>query len=214
LDYLPRGGRGGFKGFGGSASQANYLTGTRKCSVCQDFKDKSDFNKEEAAKPASRRVCLKCSGGALPKDLSQCLVKDLKQDLSKRGLATTGLKAALVRGLQSAVKGEAPAMPTPSTPAAKVAKKKEKTEKKERRKEKNERRKEKKEKKEKGKKRKSNVTQLKPQSKRSAAGLAGPASKLPLKKMKVCVTEKKDAGGDKSDSDSDKRAAFIQKCRF
>jgi hypothetical protein len=43
------------------------------------------------------------------------LVKDLKQELSKRGLATTGLKAALVRRLQTAVKGEAPAaMPTPA----------------------------------------------------------------------------------------------------
>jgi hypothetical protein len=94
----------------------NYLPGTRKCSCCSKLKDKSDFNKEEAAKPAKKRVCLECSGGALPKDLNKCLVVDLKKELTKRGLATTGLKAALVSRLQNAVKDEVPApLPLPTT---------------------------------------------------------------------------------------------------
>jgi hypothetical protein len=52
----------------------NFEQGTRKCSNCHEYKTKSDFNKEEAKKPASKRVCNAC-GASLPKDLSNLLVK-------------------------------------------------------------------------------------------------------------------------------------------
>jgi hypothetical protein len=81
--------------------------GSRKCSVCQEWKTVSDFNFEEAAKPASRRCCTAC-GCPLPKDLSKLKVKQLKEELKKRNLPVTGLKADLVARLGAAVVGEPP----------------------------------------------------------------------------------------------------------
>ena len=81
--------------------------GSRKCSVCLEWKTVSDFNFEEAAKPASRRCCTAC-GCPLPKDLSKLKVKQLKEELKKRNLPMSGLKADLVARLGPAVVDEPP----------------------------------------------------------------------------------------------------------
>ena len=76
----------------------HYAPGTRKCSVCQVFKTKKDFNAEESSKPASKRCCYECgaASGLLPSDLAKLTVVKLKEELRKRGLETTGPKNALV----------------------------------------------------------------------------------------------------------------------
>jgi hypothetical protein len=101
----------------------HYAPGTRKCSVCQEFKTKKDFNAEEAAKPASKRCCYACgaASGLLPKDLTKLTVVKLKEELQKRGLDTKGLKAALVSRLQKVVSAEEPKARPPSAPTPKKA---------------------------------------------------------------------------------------------
>ena len=101
----------------------HYAPGTRKCSVCQEFKTKRDFNAEEAAKPASKRCCYACgaASGLLPKDLTKLTVVKLKEELQKRGLDTKGLKAALVSRLQKVVSAEEPKARPPSAPTPKKA---------------------------------------------------------------------------------------------
>jgi len=89
--------------FGGEPSYWK-PAGSRKCSQCRQEKSKSDFNKEEAKKPASRRICNAC-GPPLPKDLSSLLVGQLRQELEKRGCSTKGLKGVLVERLQEAMRG-------------------------------------------------------------------------------------------------------------
>ena len=61
-----------------------YAAGTRKCSKCKVFKTKKDFNKEQAALPASKRICNAC-GAPLPHDLSLLTVAQLKQSLGSAG---------------------------------------------------------------------------------------------------------------------------------
>lgn len=39
-----------------------YKYGTRKCSICKEFKDKSAFSQKEADKPSKKRKCNKCMG--------------------------------------------------------------------------------------------------------------------------------------------------------
>ena len=99
----------------------HYAPGTRKCSVCQEFKTKKDFNAEEAAKPASKRCCYACgaASGLLPTDLAKLTVVKLKEELQKRGLETSGLKAALVSRLQRVVNAEEPKARPPSAPTPK-----------------------------------------------------------------------------------------------
>jgi hypothetical protein len=99
----------------------HYEPGTRKCSVCQEFKTKKDFNAEEADKPASKRCCYACgaASGLLPTDLAKLTVLKLKEELEKRGLETKGLKAALVSRLQKVVDTEEPKARPPSAPTPK-----------------------------------------------------------------------------------------------
>ena len=86
----------------------HYVKGTRKCSQCRAFKTTKDFNREENAKPAHRRVCNTC-GPPLPRDVSALKVDALKKELESRGLSTSGTKAALVDRLEAALAQAAPA---------------------------------------------------------------------------------------------------------
>ena len=86
----------------------HYVKGTRKCSQCRAFKTTKDFNREENAKPAHRRVCNTC-GPPLPRDVSALKVDALKKELESRGLSTSGTKAALVDRLEAALAHAAPA---------------------------------------------------------------------------------------------------------
>ena len=86
----------------------HYVKGTRKCSQCRAFKTTKDFNREEAAKPANRRVCNTC-GPPLPRDVNALKVDALKKELESRGLSTSGTKAALVDRLETVLAQAAPA---------------------------------------------------------------------------------------------------------
>ena len=82
----------------------HYVKGTRKCSRCLQLKTTKDFNLEEKAKAANRRVCNAC-GPPLPKDVSTLKVDALRDELTKRGLATDGKKDDLVERLEHALYG-------------------------------------------------------------------------------------------------------------
>ena len=82
----------------------HYVKGTRKCSRCLQLKTAKDFNLEEKAKAANRRVCNAC-GPPLPKDVRTLKVDALRDELTKRGLATDGKKDDLVERLEHALYG-------------------------------------------------------------------------------------------------------------
>ena len=95
----------------------HYLPGTRKCSVCKDFKEKTDFNKEQAAKPATKRICNDC-GAPLPSDLNQLTVEALKNELHKRKVPIPkGNKSVLVNTLSLAIGNQPPPPPPPKPPS-------------------------------------------------------------------------------------------------
>lgn len=81
-----------------------FVAGTRKCSCCLKYKDKADFNKEQAAKPASKRICTEC-GAPLPSDLSILTIAQIKVELKRCNAAVplTGKKAVYVDALNHAV---------------------------------------------------------------------------------------------------------------
>jgi hypothetical protein len=74
-----------YGGYGGprNMSDGHYEPGTRKCSKCKEFKTKADFNKEQSAKTAAKRVCNQC-GAPVPKDLTVLTVPQLKDIFIKR----------------------------------------------------------------------------------------------------------------------------------
>eukprot|EP00966_Prymnesium_polylepis_P131326 3037411-Prymnesium_polylepis.1 len=96
----------GGRGLDASAAhrQANghYEPGTRKCSSCSKFKTTKDFNREEAAKPAHKRVCNACGPG-IPSNLDCMKVAEIKKELEKRFLSTTGRKDDLLDRLEAAL---------------------------------------------------------------------------------------------------------------
>ena len=49
------------------AGSQRFEKGTRKCSACCAYKKAKDFSKEEAARPAARRLCKSCAQSAPPK---------------------------------------------------------------------------------------------------------------------------------------------------
>ena len=49
------------------AGSQRFEKGTRKCSACCAYKNSKDFTKEEAARPAARRLCKSCAQSAPPK---------------------------------------------------------------------------------------------------------------------------------------------------
>jgi len=86
-------------------STGKYLPGTRKCSKCESFKTKKDFNKEQEKKPATKRICNEC-GPPMPKDLNSFTVAQLKDELRKRGKhdnATKGMKKAEIVALLKSI---------------------------------------------------------------------------------------------------------------
>jgi len=92
-----------------------YVYGTRKCSKCHIFKDRKDFNKEEASKPASKRICTEC-GAPLPFDLSILTMDQIRVELTRRGYPVPkGRKNDYIEALQKAVAREAGLRPTSPT---------------------------------------------------------------------------------------------------
>jgi len=78
----------------------HHQTGTRKCSKCLEYKTTKDFNKVEAKKPASKRICNAC-GPPLPSDLSILTVVQIKAELTKHGETNlVGKKAELIARLE------------------------------------------------------------------------------------------------------------------
>lgn len=77
----------------------HYEPGTRKCSKCLKFKTKKDFNREEAAKPANKRICDECGPG-LPSDIGCMKVAELKKELGSRRLSTAGARDDLIDRLK------------------------------------------------------------------------------------------------------------------
>ena len=84
-----------------------YKTGVRKCSHCKAFKTKGDYTKEEAQKPAARRLCHGClAAGAAGKkkatkpakkaagapaplpDVASMKIKEMKEELESYGVST------------------------------------------------------------------------------------------------------------------------------
>ena len=49
------------------AGSQRFEKGTRKCSACCAYKKAKDFSKDEAARPAARRLCKSCAQSAPPK---------------------------------------------------------------------------------------------------------------------------------------------------
>eukprot|EP00457_Paulinella_chromatophora_P005201 gb/GEZN01005215.1/.p1 GENE.gb/GEZN01005215.1/~~gb/GEZN01005215.1/.p1 ORF type:complete len:411 (-),score=54.10 gb/GEZN01005215.1/:585-1817(-) len=80
----------------------HFEAGTRKCSRCNKYKTKKDFNKEQAKKSAARRICNDC-GAPLPTNLSDLSVTGLKAELERRGLSVLGKKGELVERLAAVV---------------------------------------------------------------------------------------------------------------
>lgn len=63
----------------------NYKPGVRKCSHCKEFKFKKDYTKEEAARPAARRVC------------NVCLAKNPELTKKKSKAKSAGTKATAAK---------------------------------------------------------------------------------------------------------------------
>lgn len=89
------------------SANGHFEKGTRKCSKCKSYKTIKDFNKEEAKKSASRRICNEC-GPPMPQYFNAFTIEQLKKQLMKRGEEKlSGKKADLVDRLKGLVEKEA-----------------------------------------------------------------------------------------------------------